>query len=144
MHLTHLVTVPIVVLVPDRHPLADRSTVDLADLADEQFIDFPVGFGNRRIVDDAFARLGLERSVAVEVTDVTHAAAYVRQGLGVSLVPRLPENHADRSVRAVMISRPELAWVLSIGVSSTRTTSAAAQALLDLVPAYTQAVPRSM
>lgn len=141
MRLTRLVTVPIVVLLRDDHPLAGQTTVDLADLADEQFIDFPVGFGNRRIVDDAFTRLGLQRSVSVEVTDVTDAAAYVRHGLGVSLVPDWPGTVAGAQVRAIVVRRPDLPLVLSIGVSTTRTTSAAAQALIDLIPTYTAPHP---
>jgi DNA-binding transcriptional LysR family regulator len=143
MRLTRLITVPIVVLLRRDHPLADRNAVALAELADEQFIDFPVGFGNRRIVDDAFTRLGLQRSVAVEVTDVTHAAGYVRHGLGVSLVPglpTLPTTQPGGEVRSVVVHRPALPWVLSIGVSTARTTSAAAQALLDLIPRYTQVI----
>jgi DNA-binding transcriptional LysR family regulator len=140
MRLTHVVTVPIVALLRSDHPLADRPAVALAELADEQFIDFPVGFGNRRIVDDAFTRLRLPRSVAVEVTDVTHAAAYVRHGLGISLIPGLPNHQPGGEVRSIVVHRPDLPWVLSIGVSATRTTSAATRALLDLVPAYTQAI----
>ncbi|WP_442816949.1 LysR substrate-binding domain-containing protein [Streptomyces sp. NBC_01445] len=41
----------------------------LADLADEQFITLPVGYGNRDLVDRAFAITGIERRVALEVTD---------------------------------------------------------------------------
>jgi DNA-binding transcriptional LysR family regulator len=140
MRLTRLLTLPITVLLRSDHPLADRSAVALADLADEQFIDFPVGFGNRLIVDSAFARLGLKRSVSVEVTDVTHAAAYVRHGLGVSLVPRWPATVSGTDVRSIVV-QPDLPWVLSVGVSTARTSSAAAQALLDLIPAYTQLKP---
>ena len=138
MRLTRLLTVPIVVLLRSDHPLADRSAIALADLAAEQFIDFPMGYGNRLIVDAAFARLGLERSVSVEVTDVTDAAAYVRHGLGVSLVPRWPATISDAEVRAIVVHQPDLPWVLSVGVSSARTRSAAALALLDLIPAYTR------
>jgi DNA-binding transcriptional LysR family regulator len=136
MRLTRLLTTPIVVLLREDHPLAGQNAVDLADLAGEQFIDFPIGFGHRRIVDAAFTRLGRERAVAIEVTDVTDAAAYVRHGLGVSLVPRWPGMVGGTDVRTVLVQRPDLPLVLSIGVSTVRTTTAAAQALLDLIPAY--------
>jgi DNA-binding transcriptional LysR family regulator len=137
MRLTRLLTVPIVALLPVDHRLADRPAISLADLADEEFIDFPTGFGNRRIVDDAFERLGLERQVVVEVTDVTDAAAYVRRGLGVSLVPSIAAR-PDDGVRLVAVHRPSLPWVLSVGISATRTPSAATRALLDLIPRYTR------
>ena len=136
LRLTWLLTAPIVALLPTSHPLAGRPSVNLNDLSREQFIDFPEGFGNRRIVDAAFHRLGLERSVSVEVTTVTDAAAYVRLGLGISLVPRTADTPAG--VHAVPIHQPALPWVLSLGVSATRTLSAPAQILFDLIPHYTQ------
>jgi DNA-binding transcriptional LysR family regulator len=137
MRLTRVLTAPIVALLPSDHRLADRAAVSLADLAGEEFIDFPTGFGNRRIVDDAFERLGLERSVVVEVTDVTDAASYVRHGLGVSLVPGIVAT-PDSEVRAIAVHRPGLPWVLSVGISATRTPSAPTRALLDLIPRYTR------
>jgi DNA-binding transcriptional LysR family regulator len=136
MRLTWLLTTPIVALLPHGHPLAGRSAVRLTELSGDQFIDFPVGFGNRRIVDDAFLRLGLERSVTVEVTTITDAAAYVRLGLGISLVPATSGPPAG--VQVVPIHRPALPWVLSLGVSATRTVSAPARALLDLIPDHTR------
>ena len=147
LRLTHLRTGPIVALLPSDHPLAGQAGVTLGELADEPFIDFPVGFGNRRTVDDAFSRLGLKRIVAVEVSDVTIAPSYVRHGLGVSLVPGLPgvvpgTDGRNPDIVAVPV-RPELPWALSIGVSAARTTSAAAQALLDLIPMFTTVPPTS-
>ncbi|MFB9314999.1 LysR family transcriptional regulator [Nocardioides plantarum] len=139
VRLTWLLTAPVVALLPEDHRLAGRAGVRLAELADEQFIDFPAGFGNRRIVDEAYARLGLERTVTVEVTTVPDAGAYVRLGLGVSLVPFISEPPAG--LCAVPIHRPALPWVLSLGTPATGTLSAPAQALIDLVPAYRGDLP---
>jgi DNA-binding transcriptional LysR family regulator len=139
MQLSRILSVPIVALLPTGHRLARRAGVTLTELAVEQFIDFPVGFGNRRIVDDGFARLGLERQVSVEVTDVTDAAAYVRCGLGVSLVPAIAFG-AVEGVRTVPIHRPALPWVLSLGIAVTRTPSAATRALIELIPRFTHRI----
>jgi len=140
MRLTRLLIGSIVALLPSDHRLAGQTGVSLAELADEPFIDFPIGFGNRRTVDDAFTRLGLERVVAIELSDVTTAPVYVRHGLGVSLVPG-PPYFAPGGLASGIVAvpvRPELAWVLWIGVSAARTTSAAAQALIDLIPEFTR------
>ena len=135
MRLTRLLSVPIVVLMPVDHPLADPAGVSLEALAGEPFIDFPAGFGNRRIVDAAYERLGLTRTVAVEVNDTSDAAAYVRLGLGVSLVPSIAFGAPSDGVGEFPLS-PALPMVLWLGVSTTRTPSAAARALLDLIPSY--------
>jgi DNA-binding transcriptional LysR family regulator len=130
-----LLTVPLVALLPGDHPLAARRAVSLGELAPEPFIDFPPGFGNRRIVDAEFARLSLRRSVALEVTDTTLAARYVRHGLGVSLVPSLvaPGEQDDVVVRPLT---PSLDWTLSVAIATTRRPSPAAKALLDLIPQF--------
>jgi adenine/guanine phosphoribosyltransferase-like PRPP-binding protein len=62
--------------------------------------------------------------------------------LGVSLVPRWPATVSGTDVRSIVV-QPDLPWVLSVGISTARTSSAAAQALLDLIPAHTQPLPRS-
>ena len=139
MRLRRILSVPIVALLPSSHRLSRRSGVTLTELAEEQFIDFPVGFGNRRIVDAGFERLGLERLVSVEVTDVSDAAAYVRCGLGVSLVPAIAFGAAE-GVRTVPVHRPALPWVLSLGLLATRAPSAATRALIDLIPRYTHEI----
>ena len=141
IRLTRLLSVPIVALLRADHPLAGRRAVSLTELAPEPFIDFPEGFGNRRIVDAAFDRLGLDRSVPVEVTDTTEAAVYVRHGLGVSLVPALAANQGGEGVSVVALQRPALPWVLSVATHADRRVSAATRALLDLIPEFTRPLP---
>ncbi|MFD6494092.1 LysR substrate-binding domain-containing protein [Streptomyces sp. NPDC060188] len=63
-------TVPLVLVVSAAHPLAQRGKVVLADLAGEPFVDFPPGYGNREVVDRAFAVAGVVRRVALEVPDI--------------------------------------------------------------------------
>lgn len=48
-----LATVPLVLVVNAAHPLAQRRELTLADLAEEPFVDFPPGYGNREVVDRA-------------------------------------------------------------------------------------------
>ncbi len=136
IRLTRLLDVPIVALMRADHPLADPTGVSLKALAGEPFIDFPIGYGIRRAVDAAYERLGLTRSVAVEVNDTSDAAAYVRLGLGVSLVPSVAFGRPGHGVREFPL-RPALPLVLWLGVSTSRTPSAAARALLDLIPSHT-------
>lgn len=76
-----------VAVVARGHPLAGRASVDLARLADETFVDFPVDTPGRAQTDLAFDAAGLERDVAFEVMAIDVLAALVRSGLGVALLP---------------------------------------------------------
>ena len=87
---------PIVAVLPVGHRLADRAAVTLADLADEPFVDSPPGYGNRTEVDRGFAAAGLRRRVALEVADIATVAQYVRNGLGVALLPRFSVRRRSR------------------------------------------------
>lgn len=83
-------------VVPAGHPLADRDSVPLAELAGLDFVDSPAGYGNRAVVDRAFAAASLGRRVAVEITDIGTGVDFVRNGLGVALLPRYVLGDAPR------------------------------------------------
>jgi DNA-binding transcriptional LysR family regulator len=51
------------------HPLADRAHVHLTDLAAQEFIQFPTGWGIRRRLDAAFATLGTHPPVPGRAKD---------------------------------------------------------------------------
>jgi DNA-binding transcriptional LysR family regulator len=73
--------------VPPDHPLADEQRVDLRQLSDEPFVDFPPGTAARAQSDEAFAAAGVRREVAFEVTTVDFIARLIRQGLCIGLLP---------------------------------------------------------
>jgi DNA-binding transcriptional LysR family regulator len=87
LNLLALGDVRLLLLLPREHPLADRETLSVTDLSAERWIDFPLGFSNRWLVDAAFARAGFKRNVALEVVDATSVPAYVEQGLGLAFIP---------------------------------------------------------
>ncbi|MGW6460847.1 LysR family transcriptional regulator [Streptomyces sp. NPDC055078] len=130
-----LLTDPLCLLVPADHALARGSEVSLRRLADESFIDFPPGYGNREVADRAFAASHVERRVMLEVLDFVTAAAFVREGLGLAFVPRfaVPD---DAGLRALTVADDSLRWSLSAATSATRRPSAAARALLGLIDHY--------
>ncbi|WP_265565996.1 LysR substrate-binding domain-containing protein [Streptomyces hygroscopicus] len=130
-----LATVPLVPVVSAVHPLAQQGKVALADLAAEPFVDFPPGYGNREVVDRAFAAAGVVRRVALEVPDIDMGAALVRHGLGIAFLPafavaRTPGLHV---LDVLDVLDTTLRWSMHLGTSSTRRPSSALRALLDLV-----------
>jgi DNA-binding transcriptional LysR family regulator len=116
-------------VVPEGHRLAGADEVRIADLADEPFVDFPPGYGNRIVVDRAFSAAGVGRRVAI---DIGAGADFVRAGLGIAILPHF----TVRDPAALILKRvidADLDWPLGIAMSAARAPSAAARALVDLI-----------
>lgn len=105
---------PMVLIAPSGHRLARRQRVALAELADENFVDFEPGWTARQLVDRAFGAAGLGRRSLFEVGDVDTMTALVARGLGVALVPRRTVEARRRSVVAVELDGPEICWELVV------------------------------
>ncbi len=75
----------VAVVAPD-HPLATQTTVDLARLSSEVFVDLPPGTAGRAQADQAFAAAGLTRDVAFEVTTAYLIARLVEQRLAIAML----------------------------------------------------------
>ena len=131
---------PLAVFVAQAHPLAGRESVRLAELADEPFIEQPLGFAQRTVVDAAFAAHRLQRRITVEVPDVATVPAYVAHGVGVAFLPRAMAS-IDLPVTALRVADADLRWTLSVVSAHGRPLSRAAEAFLRLVPAHTRPGP---
>ncbi|MFF4896078.1 LysR family transcriptional regulator [Streptomyces sp. NPDC001068] len=129
--LTDLATSVLDLVVPAGHRLADRRSVPITELAGLDFVDFPVSYGIRTVADQAFAAASVTRRVALEITDLPTGVAYVRNGLGVALLPRpaLAEAHG---VATLTVSATDLGWPFSLAAPSGRTPGAAARALVAM------------
>lgn len=144
---------PMVLVCPADHRLAEAaaeaaySGVDLRDLADEPFIDFPVGYGNRAVVDQAFAAAGVARRVRLEVADLSEAAGFVRHGLGLAFLPSFvaPTAPRDQDLLVLPVANTAMTWKLSIASARARRPSAAVRAMLRLLdnPGYLRAAAPS-
>ena len=120
---------PLLLACDRAHPLAGGPAATLRRLADEPFIDFPPGWGNRAVVDRAFAAAGLDRQVPFEAADFAAAAGLVQAGLGIAFLPAsvaavLP------GLAAIEVSGPAMIWRISIVRPAHRRISAAARAFL--------------
>lgn len=124
---------PLVLICGPEHPLAAAGEATLEALANETFVDVPVGWGSRAIVDRAFAAAGLERQVSFEVSEFGTAAGLVRNGLGVAFVPTSAVRTID-GVIALPVTSVSLDWQVLVATSATRRPTAAARAFLaDLI-----------
>jgi DNA-binding transcriptional LysR family regulator len=127
---------PMVFVCRSDHRLAPRDTVAVVDLVDEDLIGFPLEFGLRRLVEDAFADAGVGAYIPYEVAlEYSVAADLVRNGLGSIFMPaseaaRFPDLRA-LDVRPAVMWKIYLAAAPQIGPASARL----AEMLLDSVSA---------
>lgn len=130
VRLTEIASAAMDLVVPPEHPLASASTVGVADLDGLDFIDSPVGYGNRSVTDRAFAAAGAHRRVTLEVADIGTAAAYVRHGLGVAVLPRFVAEPAGAAAQAVVVPLAgDLRWPMQLALPADRRPAAATLAL---------------
>ncbi|MFD4637535.1 LysR family transcriptional regulator [Lentzea sp. NPDC058436] len=119
-------------VVPHDHPLAARTEVSIAELAGLDFIDSPLGYGNRAVVDRAFAAGAVPRHVTLEMSDLFTGVDYVRHGLGIALLPGYVLRDT-RDVAVLQVTGADLRWPVGLARPADRAPSAATRALIAVV-----------
>ncbi|KAA2264646.1 LysR family transcriptional regulator [Solihabitans fulvus] len=108
VRLVHLLDDPYVALLPRGHELARKRVVDLADLAEDQWVDaiFPAG-PCRDLMRNACAEAGFTPKVVVEGDDFPTSQGFVAAGLGVAIVPKLSLGSVHPGVLVRRLRRPQ-------------------------------------
>jgi DNA-binding transcriptional LysR family regulator len=129
---TAVVRRPFVAVVPVAHALANRSSLSLADLADEDWIDVLPGFGNRVQLDARLREEGISRRLSAEVADLPSVGPFVAAGVGIAVVPDVIDAHG---CRIVPLSDGLPDWVVSLAVRRGGERQRAIAALADALRA---------
>ncbi|MEV0777800.1 LysR substrate-binding domain-containing protein [Streptomyces sp. NPDC050433] len=112
-----IATEPLVVAVPDQHPLANAATVRVEQLKHEDFIMYGATLGS--VLNDAVVRSclasGFYPHCAYEVTETSAALALVAAGLGITVMPDSIRSAPREGVVCMEIEdaltvRLDLAW----------------------------------
>ena len=123
---------PMVFTCREDHPLAGRDQVSIGDLASEDFVCFPTGFGIRRLVDNAFADAGLVPRILYEVpADYTVAAALIRNDLGTAFMPASEAGRFD-DLTAIALATP-INWQIHLARPQPQNISRAAATLATML-----------
>ncbi|SCL21712.1 DNA-binding transcriptional regulator, LysR family [Micromonospora pallida] len=77
----------LVLVVPAGHRLAGRRRIKLDEIATEDVVTVPTGFGFRSLVDELFAAAGVAPRISFESGDLATVEGIVGAGLGVALLP---------------------------------------------------------
>ena len=92
-----------VLAVPDRHPLAARERVRVADLRDERLLLLEEGHCLRDQALEVCSRVGVRDSQDFRATSLETLRQMVAAGAGVTLLPELAGRGAYRSGRGVVL-----------------------------------------
>jgi DNA-binding transcriptional LysR family regulator len=122
---------PLLLVCPPGHRLAHRKVVTPEAIRDETFVEFAPGWGIRVAVDRLFAAAGIDRSISVEVPDISTFSALVRAGLGIGFLAGSILGVTDELVGIKV--RPAVSFEVGLVVPSARPVSRVTQAFVDLV-----------
>lgn len=131
----HLLDDPYVAVLPAAHPLAGRAEVGLAELVGERWVDndFARGWCRRNLVE-ACTAAGFSPTFHVEAHDYPTAIAFVRAGIGITVLPALGAVHLPPGTVAVPVVRPTpVRSIHAVVRESVAATPAARTALEALV-----------
>jgi DNA-binding transcriptional LysR family regulator len=129
-----LVTEPVLVALPRRHPLAGGAAVELGRLRDDPFVLFRPGTGLHAITERAARQAGFSPRVALETGNLDRLVALVDQGLGVALVPESTARDARSEICALPLT-PPLTRTVGLISRPDRSLSPGTRALRDLLSA---------
>jgi DNA-binding transcriptional LysR family regulator len=122
----------VLVLRPDQ-PLAKRTSVSFADVAELPFVGLHAGSSLHNLLSRAAADAGTSLNWRIQVTSFDAACAMVAAGLGVSIMPRAATTAYIRSLSLAAIPLDE-SWArrdLFLCVRSSGQLHSAAQLLLE-------------
>lgn len=130
VELRQIAAEPLVLICAPGHRLAGSPSVSVDVLGGETFVDHPVGWGTRALIDRAFAAAGVDRRVAFEVANYATTAGLVGNGLGIAFVPASAAAEMP-GVAQVAADSPAMTWRIQVATTSKRRPSASARAFLD-------------
>ena len=109
IRMVHLLDDPYRAVLPKGHQLAAKRVLDLADLADEPWVNNELSAGPvPRGMLDACAAAGFSPNFVVESDDYATAQGFVAAGLGVTLIPGMGLGQApSRRSWCASVRKPE-------------------------------------
>lgn len=111
----HLWDEEIFAFVASDHPLANRKSVSINELATYRFVTLKRGYTIRTVFDQIFQAIGIEPSITFEGEDAVSVLGFVCANLGITLLPKIQglsmENLTQLSIMEPVFQRKiGLAW----------------------------------
>ncbi|MEV0702551.1 LysR family transcriptional regulator [Saccharopolyspora sp. NPDC050389] len=137
-----LIDDPYLVVVRDDDPLAQRTEVPLADLAELRWVDNDVVQGAcRKVLLGACAEAGFAPRFVVETHDYQTAIPFVATGIGITVIPRLGIGNLPGGLRSVPVVSPAPVRRISAAVKKSIAEHPAAKRTVELLHELTAEQP---
>ncbi|MFD4841354.1 LysR family transcriptional regulator [Achromobacter sp. NPDC058515] len=118
-------------VVPGQHLLADRETLDYAQLLPFEQIELNRDNGISSVFEQAARDAGMTRRISARVSSHETICMLVARGMGVAVVPHyLKPRHAHLDIRFIPLAGPWSSTPICIAVRDPEALSPAARALL--------------
>ncbi len=130
--LQRLVLEELVVILPPRHPLTERSSVRFEQLAGDSFISFREGARLRELLFAAGREHGFEPKVMLESNEAERIRRLVAQGMGVAILPHSDAVAPGAEVAVRRLTNPSLTRDITLAWREGRRHSPAAARFLAL------------
>ena len=111
------------------HPLAGRTRLSIAGLADERWVHGCLSVGD--LLDRYAGLAGYRPQVACRGTDYTFAQSLVRAGVGISMIPRIAVGPDRTDLAVVPLEQPCSTHYIGAVTAQRRRPNPLPQALLD-------------
>jgi DNA-binding transcriptional LysR family regulator len=116
-----------------RHRFAGRLSLELRELATEEFVLSDSSYNLTGQIRDACRRAGFEPRVLYEASSLEAVKNFVRQGLGISVMPAIALEGLGRQGLAVIAAEGGLTRDLSLIMAKERSSTRAIQVLIAQV-----------
>jgi DNA-binding transcriptional LysR family regulator len=126
----------LIAVLPATHQLANRESIELADLHDEAFVMFSKTLvpGLRAAVAQACRTAGFAPRVAQEATQALTVVGLVGSGMGVAVVPSVSSKFTSERVRFVRLTDEQCRGCLTVSLAMQKDgASIAATKLCSLI-----------
>lgn len=125
---------PMVVALPNNHPLAQQNKAHLSDLNGSALVTFESTFILNKLILDACASAGFQPKEVTYVSQSDFGLALVAAGAGVMVLPKMiAERHTIKGIVILPLESSNLRWQLSIIWRKNKTLSFAAEAMMELI-----------
>jgi DNA-binding transcriptional LysR family regulator len=125
-----LVSEPVLLALPQSHPLRDCADVRIGQLREEPFVMFRAGTGLRATTERAAAEAGFRPIIAFETGNLDRILALVGEGLGIALVPASSAEHIRTNVTCRPLI-PQLTRTVGLAWRAERPIAPAARAVRE-------------